>query len=140
MDFQRLLQHVDGRHFSATVHPEALVLVIRRVHELEHRLIAEQDAPPVQDGPVLPLPGKCQPIPLLGFGQFWLAAQFERFETQALGHVVVDSALRHWVTFFSQLFGLFPRRLATFQLGLGEHDFGHSAQHSLSPTTLAILQ
>ena len=82
-DLQGLLDRLHDRHLRAVVGPYAVVLAVGRLENLEGRLIAEEDTPPVLDRPVLAGFGEFQPPALLVLGQPGLQLEFEQLQLEA---------------------------------------------------------
>ena len=80
----RLLDYLDAGDFTAAVAVNSVVLVVWRLEQLEWRLIRKQHTSPLRDRPVFACLYKGQPLALLNFGQFRLAAQAQRLQMQAL--------------------------------------------------------
>ena len=69
MDLQGLLDRLNDRHLRAATGPDAVVLAVGRLENLEGRLVAENNTPLAMDRPVLEGFGEFQPPSLLVLGQ-----------------------------------------------------------------------
>ena len=90
-DLHGLTDRLNNRHMRAAVGPDAVVLAVGCLENLDGRLVAEDNTPSVLDRPVLTDFGEFQPPALLVLGQPGLQLELGWLQLESGLQIAVDS-------------------------------------------------
>ena len=126
-DFQEVLDRPNDQQLRAAVGPGAVVLAVGRLENLEGRLVAEDNTPPVLERSVLAGFGEFQPLELLVLGQLGLKLEIAWLQCEAGFQIAVDSRLGDRGLHRRQFLSQCSHGVVTSEGRLRHDDLGHSA-------------